>query len=248
MNPEPAATVDTSRMNHGELFQHIWNTEIVPNYNERAKQATERRVDAFAETTITVCGEELRMMTPQDLFILDACENPLVAGGLPVEEDCARFIWQLHRDNDGTTGIFNRFRRGRIFQRIMSRADVAETVAEIEEYVDRMLLDNGDDLEPKKTAEEAEKEKSEKKPPNTHFISPLLMNVAADIGHCDPMTGQLLGNTPIPRLLQYARDIRKLRGDDNAKGDKLISLLEQKCMNKVNETIAARNASAKPNG
>jgi len=27
-----------------------------------------------------------------------------VSGGLPVEEDCARFIWQLHPSNDGTFG------------------------------------------------------------------------------------------------------------------------------------------------
>ena len=108
MNPEPDA-IDISRMNHGELFRHIWNTEIVPNYNDKAKRDAERRVDAFAETTVTVCGEEIRMMTPRDLFVLDACENPLVSGGFPVEEDCARFIWQLHASNDGTNSFSNRF-------------------------------------------------------------------------------------------------------------------------------------------
>jgi hypothetical protein len=242
MNPETSADVDTSKMNHGELFQHIWNTEIVPTYNEKSKLDAERRVDAFAETTITVCGEEIRMMTARDLFVLDACENPLVAGGLPVEEDCARFIWQLHPSNDGTHGFFNRFRRGRIFQRITTRPDVAQTVAEIEEYVDRMLLETPEDEEDRKKRLEADGEnKPAKKPANTHFISPLLMNVAADIGHCDPMTGALLGDTPLPRLLQYARDIRKMKGADSERENRFIDTLQMKCMDKVNAMVAARN-------
>lgn len=233
------AETDTSQMGHQELFAHLWNTEIVPRYNEQAKRDEERRVDAFAETTLTVCGEELRMMTPRDLFVLDACENPLVSGGLPDESDCARFIWTLHASNDGSGGFVNRFRKGRIFQRIMSRPDLAQTVAEIEEYVDRMLLDQSD-REEEKTPEQIEQAKTERKQPNTHFISPLLMNVAADIGHCDPMTGALLGNTPLPRLIQYARDIQKAKGNSSADGDRLVERLRQKCMDMVNATIANR--------
>ncbi len=225
-------------MDHGELFQHLWNTEVVPQFNGRAEMEAQRRVDAFAEATLTVCGEELRMMTPRDLFVLDALENPLVSGGLPDERHCAAFIWQLHADNDGTDGFLNRFRRGRVMQRILLRPDVAMTVAEIEEYVDRMLLDSGpSDLIAKPKEEEA---KQDRKPANTHFISPLLMNVAADIGHIDPMSGKLLGDTPLPRLLQYARDIQKMKNKGGADENQLVDALRMKLMERVNEIILAR--------
>lgn len=225
-------------MDHGELFQHLWNTEVVPQYNDRAEREAERRVDAFAEATLTVCGEELRMMTPRDLFVLDALENPLVSGGVPDERHCAAFIWKLHASNDGTDGFRNRFRRGRVIQRILLRPDVAMTVAEIEEYVDRMLLDSGA-VDPM-TKRKNEETKQERKPANTHFISPLLMNVAADIGHIDPMGGKLLGDTPLPRLLQYARDIEKMKNRGGVDENKLVDNLRMTLMERVNEIILAR--------
>jgi hypothetical protein len=241
---DAAKAIDISRMSHGELFVHVWNNEIRPAFNEKAKRDAERRVDAFAETTVTLCGEEVRMMTPRDLFVLDACENPLVSGGIPDEADCARFVWTLHASNNGRDTFANRFRKGRIIQRIMSRPDLAETVAEIEEYVDRMLLDQTDESEKQKTPEEIEQAKAERKQPNTHFISPLLINVASDIGHCDPMTGKLLGDTPLPRLIQYARDIQKSKGNADADGDRLTERLQRKCMERVNAIIAERAKTA----
>lgn len=231
---------DISRMDHAELFQHLWNTEIVPEHNERIKRESERRADAFADTTLTVCGEELRMMTARDLYILDALENPLVSGGLPKEIDCAKFIWLLHAENDGTASLRNRFRRGRILTRVVNRADVAETVAEIEEFIDRMMIDT-EGAAPDSKDGNGGKE-TEKKPPNTHFISSLLMRIASEIGDRDPMSGQLLGDTPLPRLLQYGRDLDKLRGNDSGKYGSIDSI-RVNLMDRVNTIIMARGVA-----
>jgi hypothetical protein len=79
----------------------------------------------------------------------------------------------------------------------------------------------------------------------TYFLAPLLVEVASDIGHLDPMSGQLLAHTPLPRLLQYRREIQEKT--DPQKTYTETDSLRNRCMDRVNQlNAAARLQSVSP--
>lgn len=214
-----------------DLFQHIWNTRFAPIISAELADEAARYADAFADgATFTVCGEELRVMTPADLMFLDGMGSPFVAGGAePTILDMEFFMWSLHSKNKPGWAIVNAFKRGRFsgrFLRWLNQNGLDAAILEIFRYMDRIFLDipTGD----MGSAEDV-------KPPTVHSIAPLLVAVSAGIGPRDPMTGKILGETPIPRLIQYNRAINKQTGRDTVTQ---FDSRRSQCLEEVNKVMA----------
>ena len=236
---------DISKMNVAELFQHVWNTEYVPRWNDAFKHEAEQRSDAFCpdSITITVCGEELRMLTMRDLFTLETLENRFIVSGRPELGDCLQLLWHLNTENNGRRTIANTFRRGRMTQRVGNRHELADTVAEILGYMDRMMLH--EETEEMFLTDDQKKEKAQQpKPTDTHYISSYLITVAAEIGPVDPWSGRLLADMPLPRLMQYSRDIARKKRKPEEEHAEMIDSLRVRCMDDVNAITAKLRAEA----
>ena len=206
------------------LMEHLWATKYLPAIQQEIAEEQSKRADAFYDkATLTVLGEELRLMTPHDFVFLDGMGSPFIIGGAePTIVDVIRFIWTMHVDNDGTMSIRNSFRRGRVFSRI-TRNYTDRATLEVFEYIDRIFIDlpTGDG--------------KESGPPANHLMAPLLVKVAAIIGPIDPMNGRSLGDTPIPRLIQYRR------AAEQNKGEKQYGVVDSRrvhCVDEVNRIMA----------
>lgn len=234
-----ADTPNTDAMNPGELFGFLMATKYVPAYQETARRESERRTDAFADNvTYTVCGEEIRLMTPRDLLMLDGFENAFVCAGEPKDGDVRRFLWQLHVDNDGTGSWRMRVSKGRFEARMDARTSVEDDASEVYDYMDRLWPDTPAD--PFTTPPDGAQDTRGRKPAGVYCLAPLMVNVAGAIGPIDPMGGKLLGDTPIPRLLQYQREaIERKTGEDAGTS---FDSLKSRCLEEVNIIMANRRA------
>lgn len=232
-----------ARMGPAELFHHLWSTKYGPRMAETVRTESERRADAFADNvTFTVCGEELRLMTPRDLLMLDGFENAFVCGRQPTEQDLQWFIWTLNSENDGSRSWRNLWRKGRCYARFETRPDFLEDVAEVYEYLDRLWLDTPADPMPGDGQAEQQR-RQQSKPATVYCLAPLLVNVAGIMGAVDPMSGRLLADTPIPRLLQYQRSALERKTGEQEAGS--FDSWRQKCVNEVNQIVLARQIAAR---
>lgn len=223
-----------------QLFQQIWTTEFAPKLVDRLRRESERQTEAFLDVALTLCGEEVRQMTPHDMLHLDALGNPFIAGSTDGVTlfDCAAFLWQLAVENTHTTSIANLWRRHRLLRRVAA-LDLDKTAQAIGEYVDRMLMDT--------PADRAAAPKSGllsdglAKQPKCYFLTPLMVTLSAEMGHIDPMSGEILAHTPLPRLIQYSRSIGERNGADKTYTD--VDSLRNQCMARVNQILAEQRAA-----
>jgi hypothetical protein len=218
-------------------FDTVWSAEFAPQVAAARRVQTERRTEAFLDITLTVCGEELRQMTPADLLHLDALENPYACGA-PLADitalDSAAFLWQLAALNDHTPSFANLWRRARFLRRLATTPADAQLAA-ILAYTGRIFADfpgSADSSAPSEAATNAFAPESK-----TYFLAPLLVEVASDIGHLDPMSGQLLAHTPLPRLAQYQRTLRERTSTEKDYTE--LDSLRNRCMDRVNQLNAA---------
>lgn len=216
-----------------ELYQHFWNTKYGPEMAATRRVEAERRTDAFVEgAAFMVCGETLRLMTPRDLLLLDSVDNAFVCMTEPTEADLAWFLWVLSQSNDGSRSWANRWRKGRLTARIGARTSLEDDASEVYHYLDRLWIDTSAESEIEKG------EKKERKPSGVYCLAPLLVNVAAVVGAVDPMSGRLLADTPIPRLLQYQRSaMERKNGEADATS---FDSYRSRCLEEVNDTMAKR--------
>lgn len=233
--------IDPQTADAGTLFNHLWATKYAAMLTAETSLESQWMAESFMDSTYTVCGEELRLMTPKDLCWLDGCESPFVVRQrIPDAADVAFFIWSLHARNTGS-GVLNAFRRGRVHGRLMATGrDLAMDVAEIEEYCARVLvcLPSGGGA-----GGETASGQLPPKPLDVHFLAPLLVEVSAVIGPIDPASGKCLGEIPVPRLFQYRREIdrRSGKGGDNS-GE--VESMRSRCLEEVNAIIANRRTVA----
>ena len=219
-------------------FEEVWQREFAPQVAAQRRATTERRTEAFLEITHTVCGEELRQMTPADLLHLDALENPYVCGA-PLAEitplDSAALLWQLAALNTHEATLANLWRRTRFLRRI-SRIPHDDQITALLAYVAKMFADfPGADTTPAESPTPTTDAFAPEPP--TYFLSGLLVQVASDIGHLDPMSGALLAHTPLPRLAQYQRTIAARTSEEKHYTE--IDSLRNRCMDRVNTLNAA---------
>ena len=221
-------------------FEQVWSAEFAPQVSATRRVQTERRTEAFLDITLTVCGEELRQMTPADLLHLDALENPYVCGA-PLADitllDSAAFLWQLAALNDHTPSFANLWRRSRFLRRLAAIPADTQLTA-ILAYTGRIFADFPGPSESSPSPESSAFAPESK----TYFLAPLLVEVASDIGHLDPMSGQLLAHTPLPRLAQYQRSLRERTSTEKDYTE--IDSLRNRCMDRVNQLNAAARQSS----
>jgi hypothetical protein len=218
-------------------FEAVWAEEFAPQVAAARRRHTEALTEAFLEVSLTLGGEEVRQMSPADLLHLDALGNPFVAGSPDGELqfiDAAGFIWGLAEANDHTATLANLWRRHRCLRRLAGR-ELHALAVEIKAYLDRMLLDPSPASSAVPTSDIFAPDS------RTHFIAPLLVAVASDIGHLDPMTGRLLAHTPLPRLLQYQREILARTQPEKVYTE--TDSLRNRCMDRVNQLNAAARQS-----
>jgi hypothetical protein len=228
---------DLSTFGPGQLFDYLWGTKYAPEMAEAARRESERRADAFVDgATFNVCGEEIRLMTPRDLLMLDGFENAFVCAAVPTPEDLQWFLWVLSVQNNGSPYSWrNRWRKGRCYARVALREDFEADAGEVYAYLDRLWLD-----EPAAATKDEAGERKARKPATVYCLAPLLVNVAGSVGSVDPMSGQLLAHTPIPRLLQYQRAaIERKTGEQEATS---FDSQRSRCLEEVNNIMAARRA------
>ena len=218
-------------------FESVWAQEFAPQVAATRRFQTERRTEAFLDITLTVCGEELRQMTPADLLHLDALENPYVCGA-PLADitalDSAAFLWQLAALNDHTPSFANLCRRTRFLRRLATTPADTQLTA-ILDYTRRIFADFPGSSESSSSPDPAGDAFAPES--KTYFLAPLLVEVASDIGHLDPMSGQLLAHTPLPRLAQYQRSLRERTSTEKDYTE--IDSLRNRCMDRVNQLNAA---------
>jgi hypothetical protein len=229
--PEKFAGIqEAMKLSREHVYQFIWNELVAPKLQDALDREQERRADAFApKAFFTVCGEEIRMMTPRDLVILDGFESPFIVGGAePTEDDVIFFVWAMHRHNDDGNGIRTAWRRGRARGRVLfflEQRGLAEAILEVFSYIERIFIDL-----PSKDPNT----KEQQRPPAVHVVANLLVDVAAIGGPRDPMDGKFLGDTPIPRLIQYRRARQKAVTKDGAQASSFESA-QNECMAILNE-------------
>ncbi len=236
--PAQAGLPDVDTMGPNELAGYLWQTKYAPAIAETIARENERRTDAFADgATFTVCGEELRLMTPRDMLHLDGFENAFMCSNVPTPADLAFFLWTLSTQNDGANSWRNAWRRGRAYQRIAQRADLFDDdVSEVYHYMDRLWLEAPAD----ESAPGPESRKEDRKPSGVYCLAPLMVNVAGAIGAVDPVSGRLLADTPIPRLLQYQRSAVERKTGESAATS--FDSARSRCLEEVNAIMAARRA------
>jgi len=219
-------------------FDTVWAAEFAPAVSATRRVQAERRTEAFLDITLTVCGEELRQMTPADLLHLDALDNPYVCGA-PLADitalDSAAFLWQLAALNDHTPSFANLWRRARFLRRLATTPADAQLTA-ILDYTGRIFADFPGSSE-SSTSSESSASSAFAPESKTYFLAPLLVEVASDIGHLDPMSGLLLAHTPLPRLAQYQRTLRERTSTEKDYTE--LDSLRNRCMDRVNQLNAA---------
>ncbi len=232
-----ASLPDVSMMGHGELFGFLWHTKYAPAIAEKMAKENERRADAFADgVTFTVCGEELRLMTPRDMLMLDGFENAFMCSNVPTLADLTFFLWTLSTQNDGARSWRNAWRKGRLAQRVAQRSGwFDDDVSEVYHYMDRLWLEEPADEPPG-----LDGKKVERKPSGVYCLAPLMVNVAGTIGAVDPMSGSLLADVPIPRLLQYQRSALERKTGETAATS--FDSARSQCLEEVNNIMAERRA------
>lgn len=220
-----------------QLFDAVWRDEFEPAVRAKRQALSERRTEAFLEVTLTLCGEEVRQMSTLDMLQLDALGNPFIAGspdGSLEFIDAAGFLWQLAAENNHTASLRNLWRRARFCRRLSARP-LGAMVHEISAFVDRMMLDPA---KPKPKSDETQST-ALKDEPKTHFLAPLITEVASHLGHIDPMSGELLAHIPLPRLLQYRDCYRDSQGE---KTYDEINSLRNRCIERCSQIRAEAGA------
>ncbi len=216
------------------LFEAVWHEEFLPVIREKRRTRQEHQTEAFLDTPLTVCGEEVRQMTPDDLLTLDALGNPFVCGGHTSFTDAQAVLWELSPLNDHTASWSNLWRRARQRHRL-EEIPITELHDGIVQYVARMFASSVEDFyKPTDSDSEAALAPELK----THFLAPLLGGLCAKIGHIDPKSGNLLGDTPLPRLLQYQATHAEAEGE---KQYNETDSLRNRCLERTAQILHGRS-------
>ena len=174
--------------------EELWATKYAARFAEERAREESHREEAFLNVTMTVCGEELRMMTPQDFLILNGIESPFVCSRDIEATDVVLFLWHLNVKNDGSSSWFNRRRRRQMIKRIIG-LQFGECIKQIQNYTDKAFQD----------APRASEEKGERisKPLGTCFLVPLIMRIAKETG----WSKDEIMRTPMPQLFQFVKHL-----------------------------------------
>lgn len=215
-------------------FDQLWVDKYAALHAAAIAEEEERRAEDFLDVTRTVCGLELRPLTPRDLLHLDYVENPFVAGGEITAAAVAQFLWQMHAAPPPRPR-FCFLSREKLFFRHCAALLFVDSVDDIQHYIDRTFADF-----PKARCGGA----PAGQPVATSFLAPLIVKLAAGI---PSLTPQAVMDTPMPQLFQFqmvidAKDAikegRPIR--DRSQSNRLYA----ECLDEVTRLNAAEASNA----
>lgn len=119
--------------------------DLVPNLAQVRARERRNRALAFARLTRTVCGLELRALTPADRLDLQNLSNAFTVPGVePLEGDVFVFLWILHPKRNRKPGIVgalvNNVRQSQL-RRYVKRLDLGQAKRAIRLFLLEQLQD-----------------------------------------------------------------------------------------------------------
>ncbi len=166
--------------------EQLWQDKYAALHAAAEAEEGARRAEDFIDVSRTVCGLELRAMTPRDLLYLDYSGSPFIRGGEIGGEHAAQFLWQL--SDPQPRGWWSEKR----FFRHCAALNYDDSVAQIQKFLERTFADG-----PRRGGEPGE-------PIGTSFVAPLIVRIAAGI---PSLTPPAIMDTPLPQLFQYQKII-----------------------------------------
>lgn len=205
--------------------EQLWADKYAALAEAAEAEDGSRRAEDFIEVARTVCGLELRQLTPRDLLYLDYAGNALIRGGEIKPTTLAQFLWQmLDQQPQGWWGE-------RKFFKHCAALPFGQSITEIQAYLERTFAD----APPVRSGAASGAEVS---PIGTSFVAPLIVRIAAGI---PSLTPPAIMDTPLPQLFQY-RKILNLDAAAKA-GEKLrepspVSRFLAQCLDEANRLNA----------
>lgn len=212
--------------------EQLWSEKYAALAAAELAREEERRAEDFIDATRTVCGIELRALTPRDLLLLSTAGNPFVAGGEIGPAAIAQFLWQLHAAPPRS------WWGERKFFKHCAALDYDSAVAQIRAYLDRAFADA--------PAGRSGGGGESGRPVGTNFVAPLIVRLAAGIPSLSP---QAIMDTPLAQLFQFrkvlAADAAAKSGGnfrDRSPTDRLLC----ECLDEANRLNAESAKTAEP--
>jgi hypothetical protein len=113
------------------------NRYDIPGFPEAVERQNDDRDAAFLELTTSICGIEIRQMTPEDFLILNGINSPLLRGGIPSPAHVAKFLWHLSPDyNPQSESAFS------AFMHKVGKINYADAIKSIKAYLERTFMDS----------------------------------------------------------------------------------------------------------
>lgn len=159
----------------------------IPGLREAIKRENDIRDASFLDLTTSICGVEIRQMTPRDLLILDGIGNPLMSGQLPSPAQLAEFLWLLS-PRYAVGAPVRRFLFGRSIRRLSYMAAVKACWRYIED-----------------TFQDSPASSGASAMPYAGWCAHMIVGLSSN-----PVEAEgLILNTPLKRLFQYMKCIRR---------------------------------------
>jgi hypothetical protein len=197
--------------------EQLWADKYAALHAAAEAEESQRRAEDFIDVARTVCGLELRPLTPRDLLYLDYAGSPFIRGGDIQACHVPQFLWQLC--DPQPRGWWGE----RKFFRHVRNLVYAESVAEVRRYLDRNFADA-----PQGGGG------GEEKPIGTSFVAPLIVRIAAGIPSLTPMA---IMDTPIAQLFQFRKILAIEAGAKMSERGGAAGLLAQ-CLDEANQLNA----------
>lgn len=204
----PTAETDLAKLTTPSL---LWEQFQAEHAATLARESANRSDSFFEDVAVTVAGEPVRLMVPDDLLTLDRLRNPLVCGGRLgdlTSADVQQFLWVLSPHRRGT--LLDAWRLGRFRARMDKRHQDDQTfgndVDELIRYIDGIFQDSP--ASNTKQADELREKEGFRRPIGAHFLATILVPLSTDVGQSDPFDGRPWQFTPLPRIFQYLKVAR----------------------------------------
>lgn len=175
-------------------FEEFYATYFAPLHRAELAREEQWQDEAFADTTHTVCGLQLRGMTAHDLLLLHGCDNPFVTGGPITPEHVAQFLALLVEP--APRGWWARRR----FFRYLRALPYAKAVADIRGYRERMFAFADLPVAPGRVGQPSS-DAAGAAPVPMSFLAPLVIGLAAGTGWSEADILSLR----LDKLFQYRR-------------------------------------------
>lgn len=206
--------------------EQLWADKYAALHAAAEADEAARRAEDFIDITRTVCGLELRAITPRDLLYLDYAGSPFIRGGQIKDHHIPQFLWQLCEPQP------RGWWQERKFYRHVGNLIYADAVAEIRRYLDRTFADSpsaGSSTSP---------ESSPSSPIGTSFVAPLIVRLASGIPSLTPVA---IMDTPIAQLFQFRKILALEAGGRLTERGNSATLLAQ-CLEEANQINAESRA------